>query len=600
MKALLRDHLLIVLVAGVVLFFNLGASRLWDRDEPRNAGCAVEMLERGDWIVPVFNAELRGHKPVLLYWLMMSAYTLFGVSEFAARFWSATLGVGTVVLTYHIGRHLFDMATGRWAAIVLATALMFDVASRAATPDSALIFFSTLGLAGFVVATFGHHRRPDRWNLLATGTRSPCRPLPWAGVLLMYAPLGFAALAKGPVGVILPMAVIGMFLLIQRLPTREKSQSERRPNALRRAVSALRPFAPLHFLRTYWSMRPMFGCWLVLAIALPWYICVGIRTNGAWLQEFFLQHNVGRAMAPMEGHDGGLLFYPVAMLIGLFPWSILAVPVLLIVRQAIRHEGPNRDSYVFCACWVGVYVALFSIARTKLPSYVTPAYPAVALLIGGFLRQWVTDGESVWRGWLRIGWATLSVVGVAMVIGLTFAAKVYLPGDEYLACIGLIPLIGGVSGWMLSESGRRHSAAVCLAITAALLSTSLLGIGTARVDRHQQNHLLLRAVASRCDKPQLAAFGNLEPSWVFYARQPIQVISPNQPERVGEFLRGGANHFLITTAAHYRRLRGELPNNVGLLETVPYFLKDAQLVVIGDSPEAKRMADSGADTRATR
>ena len=71
-----------------------------------------EMLERGDWIVPVFNAELRAHKPVLLYWLMMSAYAVLGVNEFAARFWSAVLSVGTVVLTYHIGRYLFD-AIGR-------------------------------------------------------------------------------------------------------------------------------------------------------------------------------------------------------------------------------------------------------------------------------------------------------------------------------------------------------------------------------------------------------------------------------------------------------------------------------------------------------
>jgi 4-amino-4-deoxy-L-arabinose transferase-like glycosyltransferase len=140
----LRDQALIVVVAASVIFFQLGAARLWDRDEPRNAGCAIEMLERGDWIVPVFNAELRAHKPILLYWLMMSAYGVLGVSEFAARFWSAALGVGTVVITYHVGRRLFDAATARWAAVVLATALMFDVAARAATPDSVLIFCSTL------------------------------------------------------------------------------------------------------------------------------------------------------------------------------------------------------------------------------------------------------------------------------------------------------------------------------------------------------------------------------------------------------------------------------------------------------------------------
>ena len=87
-------HLAILLgVALVVLFSNLGSTRLWDRDEPRNAGCALEMIQRGDYMVPWFNDELRTHKPALVYWLIVSAYHIFGVNEFAARFWSAVLGL---------------------------------------------------------------------------------------------------------------------------------------------------------------------------------------------------------------------------------------------------------------------------------------------------------------------------------------------------------------------------------------------------------------------------------------------------------------------------------------------------------------------------
>ena len=82
-----RDAMFVMLLAGLVFFTNLGGPRLWDRDEPRNAGCAWEMIERGDWVTPVFNDELRSHKPVLLYWFTMAAYAVFGVNEFAARFW---------------------------------------------------------------------------------------------------------------------------------------------------------------------------------------------------------------------------------------------------------------------------------------------------------------------------------------------------------------------------------------------------------------------------------------------------------------------------------------------------------------------------------
>ena len=96
---LARHTLFVISVAAVTFFTQLGASKLWDRDEPRNARCAWEMLDRGDWVVPTFNDELRTHKPILLYWLTMASYSVFGVSEFAARFASAALAVAVGSLT---------------------------------------------------------------------------------------------------------------------------------------------------------------------------------------------------------------------------------------------------------------------------------------------------------------------------------------------------------------------------------------------------------------------------------------------------------------------------------------------------------------------
>src|SRR6186997_2131930 len=100
MPEVVRHHLLLAAIAGIVFLFHLGGARLWDEDEPKNAQCAREMLARGDWIVPTFNQELRTDKPVLLYWLMMPAYLLLGVNELAARLPSALLAIGTTLLTY--------------------------------------------------------------------------------------------------------------------------------------------------------------------------------------------------------------------------------------------------------------------------------------------------------------------------------------------------------------------------------------------------------------------------------------------------------------------------------------------------------------------
>ena len=149
-----RHITLLLATCALTLFLNLGATRLWDRDEPRNAGCTREMLARGDWVVPVFNDELRTHKPVLLYWLMMGAYGAFGQNEWGARFWSAALGAGTVLMTYAIGRRLFNAGAAFWAGVVLASSLQFAMMGRAATPEMLFAFCVTAALLAYVYGAF--------------------------------------------------------------------------------------------------------------------------------------------------------------------------------------------------------------------------------------------------------------------------------------------------------------------------------------------------------------------------------------------------------------------------------------------------------------
>src|SRR5689334_6696218 len=145
-------HQFLIALAGVAIFFaGLGASRLWDEDEAEYARCAREMMARGDWVVPTFNGEAWLEKPVLVYWLMIGSFKAFGPTEFAARFPSALLALGTSLLTYQLGRRLFRPQVGLWAALILSSSLMFVVIARAATLDSALIFCTTASLLAYVV-----------------------------------------------------------------------------------------------------------------------------------------------------------------------------------------------------------------------------------------------------------------------------------------------------------------------------------------------------------------------------------------------------------------------------------------------------------------
>ena len=139
----------LLILCGILFFWNLGALGLTDRDEGRNAEAGREMLETGDWMSPTFNYEPRYAKPVLVYWLMSASYKTFGVSEFAARFPSALFGLGLVLMLYLFLTRLRDANTGLLGALMLALNLQMIGLNRMALTDSVLIFFTTLSLFAF-------------------------------------------------------------------------------------------------------------------------------------------------------------------------------------------------------------------------------------------------------------------------------------------------------------------------------------------------------------------------------------------------------------------------------------------------------------------
>ena len=253
-----------------MFLMNLGLPSLWDKDEGRNATAALEMLKSGDYIVPCFNSELRVDKPALLYWLQVVAYKLFGIHEFSARLPSALASLLTLLVCYELGRSLFSKTTGLLAALMLgSTPLMCGVA-RFANPDALLQLFIVS-----ILFCFWQSQRGGTWWFLATGAAA-----------------GLAALAKGPVGAILPGMVIAIYC--------------------------------------WWTgqVRAIFRPALALAavmfllVALPWYIVVAVETKAKFLTGFLLHHNVNRFLAPLESHDGTFLYYPAAMFVGAAPWSV--------------------------------------------------------------------------------------------------------------------------------------------------------------------------------------------------------------------------------------------------------------------------------------
>jgi 4-amino-4-deoxy-L-arabinose transferase-like glycosyltransferase len=502
-------YCLLIVLSAVLDLVNLGGPSLWDVDESHNAEAAREMLVSGNWIVPTFNFQLRSDKPALLYWLQIGAYRLFGVNEFAARFPSALASMGTVLVTYELGRRLFGPATGLIAGVVLASTAMFCAAAHFANPDALLLVFTTLTLLVF-------------WHSFMRGTRS------WfVGAAITT---GLAVLAKGPVGIVLPMGVIVLFLLWVR-----------KPNLL-------------------CHRRLLTGCLVFAAVALPWYAWVGAETKWVFLREFLFVHNAARFRATMEGHGGPAFYYLICVALGFAPWSIFFGPALW-----CSWPKPGRrlgflnlaTEYRFLWCWIIVYVVFFTASATKLPNYVLPIYPPLALITAHFLNRWRL-GELNIPGWLWYGVLTcLGLIGIGLAIALALAGGVVdapflrgrkFPELEWWGLVGMVPLLGSATLWWFNRRQFRPGALVSVAATAVLLTGLLAGWGTAALDSDKASRPLVRAFRAHQAAPEvrLVSYPFYKPSLVFYSRR--EVYRPNSEEETLDLLRYPCPVYLFVSA----------------------------------------------------
>lgn len=599
MSSALPRATLVLLLTLLVFCGNLGGTRLWDDDEPRNARCAVEMLERGDVIVPTFNGELRTHKPVLLYWLMMAGYRCFGVTEWTARLPSALCSIGTVLCVWACGRRLLGPRAGLLACVVLATSLMFDVAARAATPDAPLIFCMTSAITLFVMTSFPRlHRSGSGCSTDITTASIACvTPFsavtrPWLSAAVFYVALGGAMLAKGPVGFVLPMAIIGLFLLIVRCSVRvdlEAGSGGAWSTVRLWGVFAIRQlmawFAPRHFLATLWSMRPLTGTAIALVVAAPWYIGVGLATDGEWLRGFFLEHNLGRATRTMENHSGPFgLYYLAAVMIGFFPWSVWLVSALLDARRRGREEGAMPHGIILGICWIAVPILLFSCASTKLPSYVTPGYPGLALLVGHLFDRLAAGRAAIGLGWVRASCGSALVAGIGIAIGGAVAMHWTFPGEYWLLVPGLVMAVGATLSLWYGANSCWQRLLLAYAGGAVGFSVCLFQVAAPRVSNYQQFPEFIAGVSS--SKADIATFEVMRSSWVYYANQNLERFDRTRLAELREFLQSDKSSFVVTSAAKMQVLSEELGTPLIPVREIPWFpkLKDQTLVLLKAEP----------------
>lgn len=602
MQQILRHQFWIAAAAAIVFFTNLGVPHLWDEDETVHATCAREMAQNDDWVVPTFNGQIFPDKPPLMFWLMISGFKLFGMTELAVRFWSAVFGLGTALLTYHLGRLLFREEVGFWAGLITASTVIFTVSARAATVDSALVFFNTLALAVFILGGVG--ARPLAGQAATASQEARLfsfRPGPWGSFVLLYAAIGVTVLGKGPIGFLLPVATMGLFLLIANRASRSQNlvategaalPDQGQPaaaaqgrlgrwcRAVGRGLSeSARLLTPSQLWRAVWQLRPLTAILVVLAIALPWYVLVGLRTDGEWLRQFFGEHNFQRAFRPFQSHSGPVIYYIPAIFIGFFPWSVFLVPSLVALVKRIRQGDARRTGLVFLSCWMGLWFVFWSIVSTKLPHYVLPMYPAMALMTAVFLDDWLREPAKIERGWLTNALVTVIVVGVGLLVAVYIVAKIFLPGEELLGLVGLVLIGGGAICFRFARRQRYPAVLAAFAVTSVVFVTAIFGVAALRVDRHQNAPHLIAAIRESGPEPtQLASYCFVRQSFVWYAGEYIKRL--NNARDLEEFLQSAPNPCVITNSDRLAEIEKAFPGVLKVLARDRRFLHSGEVLVL--------------------
>lgn len=497
----LRTSVALALAIATFYLALIPWTTLWDRDEPRFARATVEMIESGNYLYPTFNGDLRPHKPILLYWLMSLSMRALGPTEVAARLWSPVGIALAAFFTFLTGRRLLSKRVGLAAMVVLALNPLVAIEAIAATTDALLLAALTGSLAAFV------------W-IRADGPRA-------GTVAGLVVGLTAAQLLKGPVGLVIPSGIMAATLV--------GSWRSRPP----------RPELLLTLGGAVIASVALFGAWAVPA---------NVATGGDLLAEGLVAQMVRRIWRPLEGH-GGLFplyfaYYVPVVAIGCLPWTRW-LPAAL--RSLHGREHDLCDSRGLLRAWMLVPFVLFTLAVTKLPHYLLPIWPALALATAALIASPTLVRAPRLKGWLTTGWWLTLLLTATALIALPFAVRALVPSligpALALACVVVAVVL------LSTRATRRSRHVEAAGISAGGMATVIvIAVAWAGpiVDTLKPVPRLAAAVRAlgRPDLPVVVCEAG-EPSLIFYLGRPVVPDLPRHALAQWSQLPGAA--ILITT-----------------------------------------------------
>ena len=466
-----RAWWLLALAFVVAWFAALDARRLQHPDEGRYAEIAREMAVTGDWLTPRLNDLKYFEKPPLQYWLGAATFDALGVDEWTARLPTAVAGFLAVIAVGFTAARLASPEAGAYAALVLAGSVWHIGMSQILTLDAVLSLGLTATLCAFLLA-----QRP---GLAPSAQRN------W--MLAAYAAAALATLTKGLVALVIPGGALVLYSLVAR---------------------DWGPWRRLHLLP---------GLIVYLAVAAPWFVLVS-RANPEFARFFFIHEHVERFLTQSHNRTGEWWYFVPWLLLGLLPWLLVWLVTLPRSWRAAPVAANGFAWERFCLAWAAFVFLFFSASGSKLPSYILPLFPALALAIGFELTRtsartlmWIALPLAVGAPVVLAGFALVFEQIVAALASDITPASIYRQFGPWIIA-GLVAFtVGGIAAFALFR--RATPAAKTLGI-ATLALTSLVGFQLALVGHDAFAHV--RSAYYLLADARLASGGSLAPDAVVY------------------------------------------------------------------------------------
>jgi 4-amino-4-deoxy-L-arabinose transferase-like glycosyltransferase len=481
-----KDLAFLFITFGFAFFQFLGHAPLLSPDECRYAEIPREMMKLGDFVTPHLNYVKYFEKPPLHYWLISLSFSLFGQNEFAARFPSALMGLGGVILVYCLGRRLFDRRTALFAALALGTSIGYLFMSRMNIPDVTLSFCMTATMGLFLIAAQDGEQRKGLYYHL------------------FYLFTAFAVLAKGLIGIVFPGAIIFLYLL-----------ATRRWKLIR-------------------EMRLSTGLPLFLLVAAPWYVLISFK-NPEFFHFFFIREHFQRFLSEAHGRNQPVWFFLPVLAGSMLPW-VFFLPASF---QDIWRSRDERT--LFLGIWIGFVILFFSLSCSKLATYILPVFPAVALLVGNVLSESIERNERHFPVATTLAAMTLGMIGLA-----TFTHVWLSPKPLVSPLIGTL-LYGQFlgAGWALFAVRKKDIvtlvavASICTVLIGIIGSHCVLGTLAAR----ESAKGLARIIAISGSSAIVASLGYYEQGLPFYLKRRVVLVGGKGELEFGSGFDNASNWF---------------------------------------------------------